>query len=58
MEIIDQRKIPGIGGIDFVICSHLHPFLEIGKYRHSLHGGHGGSCNERQASILCVFFPP
>jgi hypothetical protein len=51
MEVIDQSKIPGIGCIDLVIRSHLHPLLEIGKYWYAFHRGNCGASNHHDSSI-------
>lgn len=68
MEVVDERKIPGIGCVNFltrsvlpctqlqnayIVGRQLHPLLEVGHQRHDApHGRHGGACNIRHVLIL------
>lgn len=45
MKVVDQGKVPGVIGIDLVVCRHLHPLFEVGQDRYSLHRGHGSLIN-------------
>ena len=37
VEVINERKIPAVVRVDLVVCGHLHPLLEIGENRNTLH---------------------
>lgn len=52
MKVVDQRKVPRVGGIDLVVSRHLHPLLEVGQDGDALHWGDDGAAHDR--SIIAV----
>lgn len=52
MEVVDQRKVPRVGGIDLVVGGHLHPLLKVGQDGDALHGGDDGAAHNRSVIVV------
>lgn len=52
MEVVDQGKVPRVGGVDLVVGGHLHPLLKVGQNGDALHGGDDGAAHDRSVVIV------
>ena len=58
MEVVDECEVPRIGGVDFIVCRHFHPFFKVGQNRDTLHGGRDGWCDGSDFPTLNILFAP
>ena len=52
MKVVDEGKVPRVGGIDLVVGGHLHPLLKIGQDGDALHGGDDGAAHDRSVIVV------
>lgn len=57
MEVVDQSEIPRVGGVDLVVGSHLHPFLEIRQDGDTLHRRDAASSHGERLVIVVPIGP-
>lgn len=52
MEVVNQRKVPGVVCVDLVVRGHLHPLFEVCENRDSLHRRNCASANDDTVVIF------